>query len=109
MKRIPIMGMQVPQFDVTDVSDGDGSMDPWFEASMVSTCAPLFDDCDSNYEVRDKLEAAGVIITAGMREDTESCALVVNFYSHDAIPGFIDRLNTYLKLKAQKLAEARVF
>jgi hypothetical protein len=102
------MGMQVPQFTTGDVnmSEHGGA---WFEAAMVSTCEPLFDDCDSNYEVEDKLEAAEVITKKGMATDSESCALVVNFKSEAAVEGFIDRLNAYLVEKAKKLAEAKAF
>lgn len=109
MERVPITGMQVPQFDVTDISDGDGIMDPWFEASMVSACQPLFDGCGSNHEVEDKLKAAGVITKEGMQTDTESCALVVNFSTVEVIEPFISRLNAYLIEKAKKIAEAAAF
>ena len=67
----------------------------WFECSMISACAPVFDKCYSNYCVRDILTEVGVIDST-CDEDTESCALVINFNSLSAGQAFIGRLNRYL-------------
>lgn len=111
MKRVNVEGVgMIPQFTMIDIMDlGEGRVGNtryWFEAAMVSTCAPLFDDCDSNYEVERKLEKAKVLTQACI-SDTESSALVVNFARKDTAISFIARLNKYLLKKAQKLKEAR--
>lgn len=67
----------------------------WFEASMISTCKPVFKDCSSNYDVESALRKAKVI-RKNNRTDTESSALVVLFASRKAGEAFIDRLNNYL-------------
>lgn len=72
----------------------------WFEAAMISTCRPVFDRFDSNYEVEGALLEAGVIQPEhGDQCDSETCALVVNFSSREQGEKFIDRLNEYLANK----------
>ena len=45
--------------------------DTWgFSAAMVASCSPVFDNCDTNYEVRDLLKEAG-IYTDKDEDDTE--------------------------------------
>ena len=80
----------------------------FFDCSMVSSCAPAFDDCDSNHEVEEKLRAAGVIKPQN-KTDTESCALVINFSSEESGHKFIDRLNGYLQKELEKMAEAAAY
>ena len=84
----------------------DGSF--FFTAAMISTCEPVFDDLDSNYDVEDRLKAAGVIDDTCVA-DSESCQLWVTFDSREAGVAFIQRLNTYLSLRAQKFAAAKAF
>jgi hypothetical protein len=67
----------------------------YFDCAMVSTCEPVFDHCDSNYEVEDELRKAKVL-RKNNRTDTEMCSLVVLFSSESAGNNFIDRLNKYL-------------
>ena len=100
----------VPQFSDSSINelDGDDDVRYWFEAPMVSTCRPLFDDLDSNYDVEARLKAAGVI-GRGCYPDTESCALVVNFKTKAPALSFIKRLNAYLVKKAAKIKEGRKF
>lgn len=71
----------------------------WFGVAMISSCKPVFDKCFDNYQVEDALREAGVILPE-TETDTESCCLVVLFPTRKAGEAFIDRLNTYLKLKA---------
>lgn len=96
------------EFDVRRLNDGEKPEVWWFEAAMVSTCKPLFDDCESNYDVEAKLRKAHVI-RKDNQTDTESCALVVNFSSKKAGAAFVDRLNKYLEAKQAKLKEAVSF
>lgn len=74
----------------------------WFEAAMVSTCAPLFDGCEDNHAVEKELRRAHVI-RHGCDTDTESCALVVYFKTMDVARGFLSRLNAYLVKKAERM------
>jgi hypothetical protein len=67
---------------------------------MISTCAPLFDDYDANYEIEDALIKAGVINDT-CEPDSEMCALVVNFKNKRDGVAFIGRLNKYLKSLAE--------
>lgn len=112
MNRIKVDGVQkeVPQFNEFDKEDASTYGGPkfHFEAAMVSTCAPLFDDCESNYEVEKKLLEAKVI-TPKNECDSESCALVVYFSSLVSANKFIGRLNAYLVEKARRLEAARAF
>ena len=112
-KRIKIEGvqMEVPQFGEYSESDYiqyDRNKYWLFDCSMVSTCEPLFDDCESNYEVEKKLQEAKVILRQN-NTDSESCALVVRFGSVSAANKFIGRLNSYLIEKARRLEASRAF
>lgn len=84
----------------------DGRKVWWFECAMVSSCAPLFNGCDSNYEVEDLLRKAKVLDRRN-QTDTESCALVVNFSSEKSGQKFIDRLNAFLVKRHEQLVELR--
>jgi hypothetical protein len=97
--------MATKQFNYLESWDYDGKKAWTFDCSMICTCEPLFDDCDSNYEVEEKLRKAKVL-TGRSDTDTESCALVVRFSSQKSADAFIDRLNKYLVKKAEKLVEA---
>ena len=68
----------------------------YFDCAMISTFAPVFDQCEDNYDVESVLRNAKVIRTNN-RTDTESCSLVVLFSSRSAGENFINRLNTYLQ------------
>ena len=99
----------IPVFDEYDIHKGDWSGAQWtFNCAMVSTCTPLFDDCDSNYEVRGKLKKAKVI-TKSCEDDTESCEMYVYFKSKATGLSFINRLNAYLAKKGEMLDAARRF
>jgi len=90
----------VPAFEISDIGDLEelkGGF--WFECAMISTCAPLFDGCDSNYEVEQELQTAGVIAETD-QTDSESCALVVRFDLFHEAENFLGRLNHYLEQKA---------
>ena len=78
---------------VNNIDDGEMI---WYEGSMISTFPGVFDDCDSNYEVEDKLRAAGVIKPQN-KTDSESCALVVNFSSVKSADKFEERLERYIQ------------
>jgi len=97
-------------FDYEDIehsSHYDGER--WFfTAAMVSTCEPLFNECDDNYDVRAKLEKAGVIDST-VEDDTESCQLWCYFNSKADGESFVDRLNEYFVKKAAVLEEAAAF
>jgi hypothetical protein len=73
-----------------------------FDCSMVSSCGPIFRDCDSNYEVEAVLRKAHVL-RKNSNTDTETCALVVMFSTEKAGHAFIDRLNAYLVEQFAKL------
>jgi hypothetical protein len=84
-----------------------GDLTPFtFTCAMISTCKPLFDDCEDNHEVADKLIKAKVIRG---HEDSESCQLFVNFRTRKSGEGFIRRLNKYLDEKEALLRKAREF
>jgi hypothetical protein len=86
-------------FDYEDIEPVLHGRARWFfTAAMVSTCEPLFNECEDNYEVRDKLERAGVIDST-VEEDSESCQLWCHFDSKADGESFIDRLNEYLAKK----------
>jgi hypothetical protein len=94
----------MPLFDESDVEKSEYT--GWtFNCSMVSTCEPLFNDCEDNYEVREKLIDAKVI-TDACEDDTESCEMWLYFKSKSTAVNFIGRLNTYLEKKEQLLSEA---
>ncbi len=84
-----------------DISDlfNDGTVYSFYY-SMVSTCAPLFNEMYDNYEVADCLKKAGVI-NEECSEDSESCGLGVYFDSEVKARGFIKRLNEFLIERAQ--------
>lgn len=85
------------QFGNHNIGHFDGDEEYWcFNTAMIGMCSPVFDDCDSNYDVAQRLKKAGVI-TQGMEEDSETCALVVYFKSEAMASEFISRLNQYLK------------
>jgi len=98
------------EFDYEDIEEGyNVENEQWFfSAAMVSTCEPLFNDCEDNYDVRAKLENAGVIDSA-VEDDTESCQLWCYFNSKADGESFVDRLNEYLVKKAAVLEEAAAF
>ena len=107
MEHIDVDGIRTPQFDEDDLSHADWYTGGWpwyFTAAMVSTCSPLLDDCDDNYEVRDRLKAAKVI-SRGNDEDSESCQMFVNFRDKRMGLSFVRRLNKYLVRKAAALAK----
>ena len=87
----------VPVFGIDDIGEIEGAW--WFECAMVSACSPLFDGCDSNYEVEQELQTAGVIEESD-DADSEYCALVVNFTEFHKAENFLARLNQYLEQKA---------
>lgn len=107
MKEVTVNGESAPQFEYSDLGEPQDYDRRWsFSGAMVSRCRPLFDDCDSNYEVEAKLRAAKVI-RKNNPTDTESCALWVYFSKREGAEKFIDRLNEYLRAKVCRLAEAR--
>ena len=93
---------EVPQFSY-DSLDNPNYRDRWmFTASMISACEPLFGSCRSNYEVEEKLREAGVIKTD---TDSESSEMFVFFSTRSVGENFIDRLNEYLRQRAEKYNE----
>jgi len=101
--------MEVIQFNDGDLDKGDWEGAQWtFTAAMIVTCSPLFDDCEDNYEVAEKLKKAKVI-GKNDEDDTESCQMFIYFKDKSAGKRFLNRLNKYLKTKAQKLEEAKSF
>ena len=88
---------------IHDCMEPDGVMSPetaaFFTASMISTCGPVFNDCDCNRDVAYKLKKAN-IITDDDDEDSESCQMWVSWEGPsymDRAKAFIDRLNAYIK------------
>lgn len=63
---------------------------------MISTCQPVFKQCQDNYDVEKVLRDAKVIRPPN-RTDTELCALVVIFKTQKEGHDFIDRLNRFLE------------
>jgi len=99
---------QFDERDIEEISDSEIGKPFFFTCAMVSTCEPLLDDCGDNYEVASRLKAAGVIMEDD-DEDSESCQLWVNFTTREQGNHFINRLNSYLRLKAAKIKEAKEF
>lgn len=109
MQRIDVNGISTVQFDENDVDHHDWDTGGWpygFAAAMVSTCRPLLDDCDDNYDVTDKLKAAKVI-SRGNSTDPESCCTYVYFRDKRMGLSFVRRLNKYLVRKAEALAAVK--
>lgn len=102
--------MPLKQFKTTSIHYmEDGGPYRWyFTCAMVSTCSPIFDDCEDNYAVEDKLRRAGVIAEDDV-SDSESCQMFVNFRSQAQAVAFIGRLNEYLQKKATMMREALEF
>ena len=88
------------EFSYEDIEEGyNVENEQWFfSAAMVSTCEPLLNDCDDNYDVARRLKKAGVIDST-VEDDTESCQLWCYFNSKADGESFIDRLNEYLVKK----------
>lgn len=98
--------IQVPQFGTQDLQPhGDGGA--LFTCAMVSTCAPLFDNCQDNYAVEDELIEAGVLDNS-CTPDSESCQFFCNFEDQRGADLFIARLNDYLKFIATHTDRAGV-
>ena len=98
------------QFSIEDVRyspDINAHLPYWFTCAMVSTCTPLFDECEDNHAVADKLKAAKVI--RGGAEDSEACQFFVYFKTKASARAFINRLNTYLNKKTELLEKASSF
>ena len=96
--------MSIKQLDDYSLHVLEGEEDLWFFGEdMVITYAPLFDDCDGNIDAEAKLKKAGVI-TEKDEEDSEYCQMFVNFKTKAQGVAFIDRLNSYLRKKAEMLA-----
>ena len=107
MNHTNVHGIETPQFGEDDLSHADWDTGGWpwyFTAAMVSTCSPVLDACNDNYDVRDLLKKARVI-TQGNDEDSESCQMFVNFRDKRMGLSFIRRLNAYLVRKAEALAD----
>jgi hypothetical protein len=90
----------IVEFDYEDIEESyNVEEEKWhFTAAMVSTCEPLFNDCYDNYDVRERLERAGVIDST-VEDDSESCQLWCYFNNKADGENFIDRLNAYLVKK----------
>ena len=87
-------------FEIEDIH-GDGGDDGFhFEAAMISTCSPIFDELEDNYDVEQRLIDVGVI-DGTCDCDSESCALVIRFNDHHSVEEFLARLNKYLDDKAR--------
>lgn len=111
MHRIEVDGISTVQFDEYDVDHYDWDTGGWpygFGGAMVSTCAPLLDTCEDNYDVTNRPKKAGVI-TRGNDTDPESCCTYVYFRNKRMGESFIRRFNKYLVKKAKMLAAARSF
>lgn len=67
-----------------------------FFDDLIESCAPVFDDCPTNYEVEDKLRKAKVIHDRN-NTDSESGGFGICFSSRKSGEKFIDRLNKYLQ------------
>ena len=109
---IDVEGVSFPvrQFDEYDLNYADYMVNPkWvFSNAMVGACEPLFDSCDGNYDVEDKLKKAGVI-HAKTVTDSEYCSLYVYFSKKQSALKFIEHLNRYLVEKAKKLSAAEAY
>jgi len=106
----------IPQFSEFNKHDKCDWNDEWpftFTAAMVETCQPIFNGCESNYEVEDILKKAKVIRTGkGCMTDSESCQFFIYFKRKDGANNFFKRLNKYLLERGHELgmrtrAEAR--
>jgi hypothetical protein len=94
---------EIPQYTIDDVNEPYRKAASWhFEDEFISGCEPLFDNCSSNYEVRAKLEEAGVI-HHNNRAEAETSALWIKFSTEKSAQNFIDRLNEYLRNRAEKI------
>lgn len=79
----------------------------WFSAAMISSCKPLFNKCEDNYEVEALLKKAGVL-NADCYTDTESCEMVVLFKQRKHGTAFLSRLNKYLDDRRQMMADLKL-
>jgi hypothetical protein len=96
---------EIPSFTVEgDVVHMEERGEWFFNRSMIGSCAPLFNNCQDNYQAEEKLREAGVI-TYREQTDSESSALWVYFDSRGQAESFIVRLNRYLRKRAHKLNE----
>lgn len=97
----------IPQFTIYDCDEPSDYNPKWtFTASMVGTCEPLFNECDSNYEVEEKLRKAKVIHPK-TESDSESCQMFIYLSNRKSCEKFVERLNAYLAEKARRLGVAR--
>lgn len=97
------------QFTINSITGQQGDeYGLFFTCAMVSTCAPLFDTCEDNYDVEAKLIAAEVIDST-CEADSEFCGLWVSFRTAVHAALFIERLNDYLVEKEALLASARAY
>jgi len=96
----------IPQFrEMTsyDKSDWNEEWPYTFTAAMVDSCRPIFDWCESNYEVEELLRKKKIIRTGkGCMTDSESCQMFVYFKRKDGVNNFIKRLNKYLLEQGRK-------
>jgi hypothetical protein len=99
------MQENTPQFEVEDASEIETG-GYHFEQEMIGACKPLFSTCATNYEVRDKLEAAGVL-TPDMHYEAESGALWATFQEKSELQDFLRRLNGHLEERARLINEFR--
>ena len=92
------------QFSHDDITKSFGDKHPFmFTCAMISTCSPLFDHLDSNYDVEDLLIKEKVV--RGGSTDSESCQMFIYFSTRNAGEAFINRLNLYLQKLAKKYKE----
>ena len=80
----------------------DRTVTKWhWEASCISTFPGVFDDCEDNYEVEQRLRKAGVI-HAKNKTDSETCACVVYLSNEGSAYKFAKRLRLiFVKIQTQ--------
>jgi hypothetical protein len=100
------------QFDESSIydmgSEYNGRGRFYFSGAMVSTCTPLLDDCDDNYDVANLLREHKVI-RKGTLPDTESCDINLGFKTKRAAQSFIKRLNAFLRKRYEEVQNGKTF
>lgn len=101
------MTYQFDEHSLYCMENYDGKKEWYFSAAMIGTCAPLFDRCESNYDVGELLKAAKVF-GKNDQDDSEFCQMFVNFKTKAQGKAFLARLNKFLVKRAAAM-EAQKF
>lgn len=94
--------------DIYDEGPGEGRHRYSFAGAMITTCAPLLDDCEDNYDVTELLKKKHVV-RKGTEDDPESCSVYFYFKTKKAAQSFIERFNKFLRKRYDETRRGKVF